>query len=161
ALTAKTAPDVRNEFLAQRLALARGWEDFLRYAPRTPVALGGDIGHDEPVEYFGPAYRSRKRLFDTDFTIPFNLEAPLDRWVDAASNHPLPPDLQADIAQAGWVRAVLLDRTAQARTLGERLALLRPQLRNSLQAWLDEKDPQAAKFQAVLLMMRAPGLQPA
>jgi hypothetical protein len=160
ALTANPPPDVRNEFLAQRMTLVRSWEEFLRYAPRMPVALGGD-GYDEPVEYFGPGYRSRKRLFDTDFTIPFNLEAPLERWVDAASNSLLPPDLQADIAQAGWVRAVVLDRIPQAQALAARLASLRPLLRTPLQAWLDERDPKAAKFQAVLLMLRTPGLQPA
>ena len=156
ALTANPPPDVRNEFLAQRLALARNWEEFLRYSPRTPVAFD-----DEPVEYSGPAYRSRKHLFDTDFTIPLNLEAPLVRWVDAASTSLLPTDLQAEIAQAGWVRAVVLDRVPQAQALATRLAQLRPQLRTPLQAWLGERDLKAAKFQAVLLMLRTPGLQPA
>jgi hypothetical protein len=161
ALTTNPPPDVRNEFLAQRMTLARSWEEFLRYGARTPVALGGDLDPDAPVEYYGPVYRSRKHLFDTDFTIPLNLEAPLERWVDAASTNLLPPDLQADIAQAGWVRAVVLDRIPQAQALAARLATLRPQLRTPLQAWLGEKDPKAAKFQAILLMLRTPGLQPA
>lgn len=159
ALTENPAPDVRNEFLAQRMALARSWQEFLRDGPRMPVALGGDFS-DEPLEASGPRYRP-KRLFDTDFTMPLNLEAPLERWVDAASNNLLPPDLQADIAQAGWVRAVVLDRIPQAQALAERLAALRPQFRTALQAWLGEQDPKAAKFQAVLLMLRTPGLQPA
>ncbi len=159
ALTARTSPDVRNEFLAQRMRLVRSWEEFLRYAARTPVGVGGD-GYDEPLEYYGPVYRNRKHLFDTDFTIPLNLEAPLERWVDAASNNLLPSDLQADIAQAGWVRAVVLDRIPQAQALAARLGTLRPLLRSPLQAWLAEKDPKAAKFEAVLVMLRAPGLQP-
>ena len=160
ALAANSPPDVRNEFLAQRLALARSWDDFLHYGPRTPVAVGGDWT-DASLEYFGPEYRARKHLFDTDFTMPLNLEAPLERWVDAASNNRLPPDLQADIAQAGWVRAVLLGRIPQAQALAERLATLRPQFRTRLQAWLAAKDPKTAKFQAVLVMLRTPGLQPA
>ncbi|HMC62292.1 MAG TPA: hypothetical protein VKJ01_24060 [Candidatus Solibacter sp.] len=158
ALTANSPPDVRNEFLAQRMALARSWEEFLRYGPRMPVALGGD----NPVENLEPVYRSRNRLlFDTDFTIPLNLEAPLERWVEAASSNLLPPDLQADIAQAGWVRAVVLDRIPQAQSLAARLASLRPLFRTPLQTWLGEKDPKAAKFQAVLVMLNTPGLQPA
>jgi len=161
ALTANSPPEVRNEFLAQRMALARSWEEFLRYGPRMPVASGGDLYQDDPVEYLGPVYRRRKRLFDTDFTIPLNLEAPLERWVEAASNNLLPPDLQADIAQAGWVRAVVLDRIPQAQSLAARLASLRPRFRTPLQAWLGEKDPKAAKFQAVLVMLNTPGLQPA
>ena len=36
ARSAGQPPDVRNEFLAQRMALAGSWEEFLRYAPRTP-----------------------------------------------------------------------------------------------------------------------------
>ena len=161
ALTANPPPDLRNEFLAQRMALARSWQEFLRYGPRTPVALGGDLEHDTPVEYFGPVYRSRKHLFDTDFTMPLNLEAPLERWAVAASTNLLPSDLQADIAQAGWVRAVILDRIPQAQALAARLIALRPQFRPLLQPWLAEKDPKAAKFQAVLVMLRTPGLQPA
>jgi len=161
ALTVNPPPEVRNEFLAQRMALVRNWEGFLRYAPRMPVALGTDgFGHDEPLEYFGPVLQSRKHLFDTDFTVPLNLEAPLERWVDAASSNLLPPDLQADIAQAGWVRAVILDRIPQAQALAARLAILRPQFRAPLQSWLTEKDPQAARFQAVMVMLRTPGLQP-
>src|SRR5205085_6585204 len=120
------------------------------------VALGGD----EPVEYAGPVYRSRKRLFDGDFTTPLNLEAPLERWVNAASNPLIPTDLQAEIARTGWVRAVLLDRIPQAQALANRWAELNPQFRTAMQAWLSEKDPKAAKFQAMLLMLRTPGLQP-
>jgi hypothetical protein len=44
ALTAKTSPDVRNEFLAQRIALATTWDEFLRYGPRQPVAMAWDVG---------------------------------------------------------------------------------------------------------------------
>jgi hypothetical protein len=159
ALSATPPPDVRNQFLAQRMALATGWEEFLRYAPRVPVAMGDYTGTDQPLEYFGSYVKSRKHLFDTDFTMPFNLEAPLERWVDAASSNLLPPDLQADIAQAGWVRAIVLDRVPQAQALAARLGELRPQLRAPLQGWLGEKDPKAARFQAVLVMLRTPGLQ--
>jgi hypothetical protein len=80
--------------------------------------------------------------------------------VDAASNKLLPTGLQAGIAQAAWVRAVVLDRIPQAQAVAPRLAELRPQLRAALQSWLNEKDAEAAKFQAVLLMLRTPGLQP-
>ncbi len=161
ALASNPSPDVRNEFLAKRMALAKNWEEFLRFAPRIPVASGGDgIGYDEPVEPSGPGKRSMNPLFDKDFTLPFNLETPLERWVDASSNALLPADLQADIAQAGWVRAVLLDRIPQGRALASRLAALRPQFRSSLDVWLAEKDPKAAKFEAVLLILRTPGMQP-
>jgi hypothetical protein len=122
--------------------------------------MGWDVGPDEPLEYGGPERNRRKRLFDSDFTNPLNHAVPLERWVDASSNKLLPADLQGDIAQAGWVRAVLLDRIPEAQALAARLSELRPQFRTPLQAWTGEKDLQAARFQALLLMLRTPGLQP-
>ena len=158
ALSIKQPPEVQNEFLAQRLKLARGWEDFLRFAPRKPVAIYDGIDSDAPVEY-GRAELARRRFaFDTDFAAPLDFEIPLVRWVDAASNPLLPAELRADIAQAGWVRAVVLQRPG-AQSLAQRLAELRPQLRPAMQSWLAEKNPQAAQFATVLLMMRTPGLQ--
>lgn len=160
ALAIQQSPDVHNEFLAQRFKLARGWEEFLRFAPRTLVAVNYGIYGDSPVEYSGSVLSRATPLFETDFTAPFNSEVPLARWVDAASNALLPSALRADIAQAGWVRAVVLHRNTEARSLAQRLAELRPPLRPGMQNWIGEKDPQAAQFAAILLMMRTPGLQP-
>jgi hypothetical protein len=154
ALATSPSVDVRNEFVAQRMSLARNWQEFLRDGPRTPVAMVY-LDSDEPLDE-----KHRERVFDNDFTIPFNLEVPLDRWVDGASNKLLPTGLQAGIAQAAWTRAVVLDRIPQAQALAPRLAELRPELRIPLQSWQNEQDPKAAKFQAILLMLRTPGLQP-
>jgi hypothetical protein len=154
AIATNPSADVRNEFVAQRMTLARNWQEFLRDGPRTPVAMVY-LDSDEPLDE-----KHRERVFDNDFTIPFNLEVPLDRWVDGASNKLLPTGLQAGIAQAAWTRAVVLDRIPQAQALAPRLAELRPELRIPLQSWQNEKDPKAAKFQAILLMLRTPGLQP-
>jgi hypothetical protein len=161
ALAIQQTPDVHNVFLAQRLKLSRGWDDFLRFTPRTPVALNYDgIDSDSPVQDGGQVVSQKTAAFDMDFTAPFNVEVPLGRWVDAASTVDLPAALRADIAQAGWVRAVVLHRPTEAQALAQRLAELRPQLRSPLQSWLAEKDADAARFKAVLLMMRTPGLQP-
>jgi tetratricopeptide (TPR) repeat protein len=161
ALAIQQTPDVHNVFLAQRLKLSRGWDDFLRFTPRTPVALNYDaIDSDSPVQDGGQVVSQKTAAFDMDFTAPFNVEVPLGRWVDAASTVDLPAALRADIAQAGWVRAVVLHRPTEAQALAQRLAELRPQLRAPMQSWLAEKDADAARFKAVLLMMRTPGLQP-
>lgn len=151
--------DERNQFLAERLALARNWEDFLRFAARAPVAVTLDVT-DEPIASIYPLLRNRKALLDADFTVPLNSEVPLVRWSNAASSPLLPAALQADIAQAGWVRAMLLDRIPEARALASRLAELRPQLRAPLGEWLNQKDAKAAKFQAVLLLLRIPAFGP-
>jgi hypothetical protein len=72
----------------------------------------------------------------------------------------MPPNLQADIAQAGWVRAVVLGDSETAKTLAGHVAQLEPQLAAEMRTYLAEKDPAAAHFAAVFLMLRAPGLEP-
>ena len=111
-LAAKAPPDVNNEFLAQRLSLASSWEEFMRYGTRIPVAEGGDFT-DLPLDGGNPG-----AVFDTDFTEPFNEDVPLKLWIDAASNPLLPGSLQARIAQAGWIRAVLLDQISRGAFAG-------------------------------------------
>ena len=55
---------------------------------------------------------------------------------------------------------MVLRRVPEAHALAQRLAELRPSLRPAIEDWLGQKDPQAARFAAILLMMRTPGLQP-
>jgi hypothetical protein len=157
ALAVNSPAEVRNEFVRQRFLLGQGWEEFLKYGPRTAVAeeIDFDASVDVPIDPAG-----RRRVFDKDFTALLNQETPLNRWVDAASSPEFPAALQADIVQAGWVRAVLLDDVPRAQGLGKRLAELRPALRTSLQAWLAAQDASEARFEAVLLVLRTPGMQP-
>jgi hypothetical protein len=153
-LAAKAPHDVNNEFLAQRLSLASNWEEFMRYGARVPVAEGGDFT-DLPLDGANPA-----AVFDIDFTAPFNEDVPLKLWINAASNPLLPGSLQAEIAQAGWTRAVLLDQIPEARSLAARWAKLRPPIGIELHAWLNDKDAASARFEAVWLLLHKPGLQP-
>ncbi len=158
ALAAPQADATRNLLRAERLAMARDWTEFLRYSPRRPVAV--DYGDGNPDQPFGPNTPRKEIAFDADSTAPMNRMAPLARWIDAASSGLIPSDLQADIAQAGWVRAIALEDPDAARALAGRLAQLRPALAAGLRAYLTASDPQAAQFAAVFLMLRNPGFSP-
>jgi hypothetical protein len=155
ALAAKQPDSAVNLFRAERLALARDWAEFLRFAPRKPIALayGGDIPDD--VTSVRPA-----TAFDLDSAGPLNRTVPLERWIEAANSTALPRPLAAEIAQAGWIRAVLLDDAASARTLAARARELRPELAAAVRDYQAQTDPEAAKFTAQFWMLRLPGLAP-
>jgi hypothetical protein len=158
ALPAPQSDATRNLLRAERLAMARDWTEFLRYSTRSPVAV--DFGDGNPDQPFAPGTPRRAVAFDADSVAPMNRVVPLSRWIDATSNALIPPDLQADIAQAGWVRAIALEDRDAAHALAGRLAQLRPPLAAAIRGYLAESDPQAEQFAAVFLMLRNPGFSP-
>jgi hypothetical protein len=145
ALATKQSDSVVNLFRAERLRIASDWTEFLRYAPR------------KPADYIDPKHPV---AFSYDAALPLNQSVPLQQWIDAANSASIPKVLQTDIARAGWVRAIILDDTAAARTLAERLVQLDPQVAPEMRGYLAERDPATAKFSAVYLMLRAAGLEP-
>jgi hypothetical protein len=157
ALNAKPERSVTNLLRMQRLKLARDWNEFLRYAPRTPVASGNfDIGSEQ--NDLDP--KGKTVAFDEDSTTPLNDRTPLSLWMDASKSDLLPKPLQGEVAQAAWVRAVLLDDVPHARTMAERVAQLSPDLASEMRGYLAVQDAATAKYYAVFLMLRAPGLVP-
>jgi hypothetical protein len=158
ALAGKAADSTMNLLRGERLLLARDWSEFLRFAPRRPVAEGSDDGYEGPVD--DATAKRKPYALDADSVTPLNRAVPLSLWADAAQNSLMPANLQADIAQAAWVRAVILDDRDTARAVAGRLQQLKPELAPEMSAYLAEKDPAAAHFAAVFLMLRAPGLEP-
>jgi len=159
ALAAKPSDAFANLLRAERLSIARDWTEFLRFAPRRPVAEGSDdLGTEEPLA--GARTGKKAIALDSDSVRPLNREVPLKLWIDAARSDALSRTLQADIARAGWVRSVILGDTAAARTLAARVSELSPDLAPEMRAYLAEKEPGAALFTAAFLMLRAPGLEP-
>jgi hypothetical protein len=158
ALESHQPVDAHNSFLERRQALARDWNEFLRYAPREPVAAQVDQ-FDAPLSELsdGESGIGAGPQFAADSEESFNQAVPLERWVDAARNPLLPRNLQLEVAQAGWVRAVVLGRQAEARALARRLAEMDPPVAPALREYLGETDPAAAKFSAIFLMLRDPG----
>ena len=157
-LAAKQQDSVTNMLRAERLNLARDWIEFLRFAPRSPVLLA----YDYASEFCSPdeALKKKAAAFDSDSARPLNQATPLKLWIDAAQSKLVPRRLQAEIAQAGWVRAVILDDRPAANRMAVLLRQLQPKLAVELDAYLAASDSDAAKFTAILLMLRGPGLTP-
>jgi hypothetical protein len=163
ALGTKPIDTVQNLLRAERLKAARDWKDFLTFAPRKPVAINyGDADdYDAALTPDGDIKNGNYEVaFEADAERPLNRIVPLQLWMDASRNPLLPPRLQANIAQAGWVRSVLLQNDASARTLAERVRDLTPELADGMRSYLSQSDPAAAKFTAVFQMLRAPGIAP-
>jgi hypothetical protein len=158
ALAANVPLDAHNAIVDERMRLARDWTDFLRFSLRRPVAAAA-VGPDENISDY-PKMASPELTFAPDTAALLNQRVPLDLWMDASSSSLLTPRIRAAIAQAGWVRAVILDRPADAREFARRTAAAQPALADGLRAYEPEKSPQAAKFAAVFLILRAPGLEP-
>jgi hypothetical protein len=154
-LASQQPADAHNSFLARRQSLARDWNEFLRYAPRTPVAALS-VGADETIESWGLTTHSGQQ-FAADSVNLLNDSVPLARWVDAAQSPLLPRNLQLQVAQVGWARAIVLGRQSEARALASRLAELQPAAAAGLREYLAQTDPAAAHFAAIFLMLRDPG----
>jgi hypothetical protein len=154
ALASHQPPAVENDFLSERLELARNWTEFLRYAPRTPIAESSDVS-DIPLE---PGHD--RKLFDSDAAFTFNGKAPLRRVVEAAHSPLLPRNLQLEVTRAGWTRAALLDSPKAAKDLAAWLSQLEPNLATDLKQYLSADGAASARFAAVFVMLRNPGLSP-
>lgn len=162
ALTAKLPLSGKNDLLHLRTLLARNWTEFLRFTPRRPVVY--ETGEAD-LERLDPASKSAKTresepTFDADALDAFNRIIPLSLWIDATANPLLPKRLQAAVTDSAWVRAVLLGRGAEARALAETLARGRPKLAVALHAYAAQSSAADARFDAVFLLLRTPGLSP-
>jgi hypothetical protein len=117
ALAGNLLLSTRNQILTDRLALARDFSEFLRFAPRRPEPrLQDDDGREEEADK-PPIPSGDGPLFDEDSTGGFNHSLPLALWIQASQSPLLPPYLETQIAQAAWVRAVVLGKDVEAAAL--------------------------------------------
>ena len=146
----------RNQFLALRMTLTRDLSDWLHYALRSPVDMGGfgyvPVGQT-PQERTGP-------LFDSDASTTLTGKMPMSTVVDAAQSTALPLGLRKEIAITAWTRAILLHNEAVAQRVTPVLAALAPELRKFLAAYATVKPGPARNFAAVFLLLHFPGMRP-
>src|SRR5205085_3393114 len=72
----------------------------------------------------------------------------------------LPAHLRRELALAVWVRAALLDDDATATELAPTVAVLAPELKELLNAYVAATDKPAKKFAAIYLILKYPGARP-
>jgi len=152
----------RNLILTERTKVARNWEEFLRYSlRRLENATTDRDGRETPGEAI-PLPDGTMFGFDNDVITAFNSSVPLHLWINASGNPALPAYLQLRVAQSGWIRAVMLGRYEEARTLLRRVVELNPGATEGAKGFLSasSSDPEQLRFAAIYLYLRAPGLAP-
>src|SRR5262249_28961413 len=124
-----------------------------RPEPRLEDFDGAEVDTDRPPAGTAP-------IFDADSILVWNNFVPLSLWVDAAGNRTLPPYLQLQVAEAGWVRAVLLSRDREARVFLERVVQLKPGYAAAAGPYLNASNTESARFAAVMTLLRLPEMVP-
>jgi hypothetical protein len=147
------APE-RNLFLAERMRVARDWDELLRDAPRTAAATTY-IGDERTYD----AIAAPELGFDDDAARILNRQAPIALLRVAARNSSLPPKLQLQVARAVWVRSILLGDTDTARGVAPALASLAPYLKPYLDGYMAAPDENAGAFAAAWLMLNNAGMR--
>ncbi len=133
ALAARPMQSTANLLRSECLRLARDWNEFLTFAPRRPVTdMSDEDESDDPID--DATLKQHPAALDADSVTALNHRVPLSLWLDAAQNSLMPANLQTDIAQAGWVRAVVVGDSELARRFAERLGKLKPTLTAEMRA---------------------------
>ena len=163
----QVSPSARNAFLAQRLAVATDYQEFLRFAPRTPVELQDYIGTTSYVCMNGTCADGQAlnisppppRL-ELDSIDIFNQRLPLNMLAQAAVGTTLPGNLRDQLAARTWVRAAILDDVAIARELQPMVAGKYPEFRPYLEQFGRADTVEARRFALVFMVMHFAGMQP-
>jgi hypothetical protein len=149
----------------QRMIVAGNLDEFLTYAQRLPAGFswdedGREIPADESELAEEGKPREAKALFDADAGEVLNQKMPLALLSQVANSNRLPAHLRRDIAQAVWLRSVLLGDFNTATALAPTLKALVPELTPLLDDYLNAREPAAKKFAAIYAWLKFPGLEP-
>ncbi|HKE55218.1 MAG TPA: hypothetical protein VKB46_00900 [Pyrinomonadaceae bacterium] len=158
-------PSSLNLLLSQRMSLAGNLSDLLAYSFRVPAGLSwNDDGREVPAEAAEIGDESKamigKALFDEDAGAVLNQKLPLSLLQEAAKNPTLPAHLRRDVAQATWLRAVLLDNDKVADEVTPTLKTLLPEFSELLNDFTATTQPDAKKFSGIYAWLKFPGLEP-
>jgi hypothetical protein len=154
-----------NLFVAHQRLLATSLDEFLAEAGRVPATLSwDDDGRQIPAEPSEISAESKdlagKPLFDQDVGDTLNRQLPLSLLKQAVSSNVLPAHLRRDVAQAAWLRAILLDDMKTADDLAPAVSTMIPELAPMLNDYLSATRPDEKKFAAIYLWLKSPGLEP-
>ena len=165
----KDSPSNRNAFLAQRFAVAASFQEFLRFAPRTPVVLEDTIGKYSYLCENGscrsfpptaPVIEPPPQRLEADSVRIFNHHLPLSLLVRAANGTMLPADLRDEMAARTWLRAAILDDTAAVRALQPHVLAKYPEMRSYIEQYDRADSAKARRFALVFMVMHFSALQP-
>lgn len=116
-----------NALLGVRMSLARNFDEFLEFAPRTVLSSESEGADDLRAQCNGQGNGQSRPAdcpeavhplaFDQDAAIVLNRQMPLQKLIEAAGSPTLPQNLRQDLAVMAWTRSVLLQDAAKAAQL--------------------------------------------
>jgi hypothetical protein len=148
-----------NALLGERMAVARSFDEFLTYAPRTLLSNGSQGAMDLRDQCNHNAHREnwsadcpeldQPMEFDQDAVTVLNRQTPINLLIRAASSPSLTANLRSELAIAAWTRAVLTEDAANAAKLA---SMLPKAIRDTAGTSIG--------FPADLAILRNPGIRP-
>ena len=155
----------QNLLISERMMLATDLADFLNHAPRIPAALSwNDDGREIPAEPDEVSDEEKpnlgKPLFDEETANVINKQLPLSLLKEAVLSESLPRNLRMDLAQAVWIRAILLDDYKTAEELAPTLRVLVPALSKQLDEFSKTTLSADKKFVGLYTWLNFPGIEP-
>jgi hypothetical protein len=162
---ARLTHSAENLLQQQRMLVASDLNDFLSHVARVPAGFSWDEdGREIPADE-GDAGEELKALqgkprFDSETADILDLRMPLALLNQVPGNTALPDHLRRDVAQAVWLRSVLLGNSTTATALAPTLRSLVPELSPFLDQYQTARDPAAKKFAAIYAWLNFPGMQP-
>ncbi|MDQ2842634.1 MAG: hypothetical protein M3Y72_16655 [Acidobacteriota bacterium] len=136
-------PSDLNAFRAERMKVAEAFPVFLVNAQRV-------------IRNYNKT--GQMVAFDADGTDVFNRNLPLSHWLEAVRSGELNRQLRTELAQAGWVRAVMIGEDEAA--FASELVKLKPAYAAALRVIDRASDKSALQFEAVYWILHHPELQP-
>jgi tetratricopeptide (TPR) repeat protein len=154
-----------NLLISKRMLVSSTLNEFLTYAARVPAAIswnddGREVAADDETLSAELKDITSQPRFDYDAALAFNQQIPLSVLRTAAKSTTLTEPLRRDLAQAVWLRAVLLGDTKTADEVAPVVGSLIPDLSPLLNAYLSATTPQAKKAAAIYAWLKYPGLEP-
>ncbi|HEY0007003.1 MAG TPA: hypothetical protein VGB17_19640 [Pyrinomonadaceae bacterium] len=153
-----------NLFLGQRMGVAASLDEFLKFAQRRPAGFSwdddgrqipADMSQDDEMKQ----YADGRSFFDVDSVRLINQSMPLVLLKEAAMNESLPKHLRRDMAQAAWIRALMLDDAQTGRELVPVLSALLPEIKPLLEDYQSAQG-EAKRFAGIYAWLKFPGLEP-
>lgn len=160
-----------NQLLSERLLLAQNLDEFVQFSQRHAAAFGFNGSDSERVDLAvipkegDDVYKSQRiwlsrSLFDTDATGIMNTLMPLSLLEKLAQHPDLPAYLKPKVIVSAWTRAVVLNEEKTALELAPDTMNCIPELKQSMPAFIEAKDPKIRLFEADWIMLNNPAMRP-
>jgi hypothetical protein len=178
----------RNQFAEQRTKLASNLAEYLKFAPRKPVAFYDEGSYGSISELvrisksgWNPEYYSESReeyerdiderfrdllpwddqsAFDDSTVDAFNWHFPLTVLADASRNHALPGYLRRHLVLAVWTRAILLDNEMVAQQIAPEVRMVAPEMAAVFNSYVRAQTSKERKHAALYVLLKFPKLSP-